>query len=60
MATFTIKYREVYEREDETVEAEEYVDEGDWITFKKTGPSGGYVQVLRVRGGEVHRIERGD
>ena len=63
MATFTItfagsSYDESKRTED--VEADNYIDEGEWITFRKSAPAPamGYDQVLRVRSKDVERIDR--
>ena len=59
MATFKITYAS---RKTEDVEADDFADEGDWITFRRLrGASGRGVQieqVLRVRAKTVSRIER--
>ena len=49
-------------KEDETVEADRFQDEGDWITFTQAPKSLGAarLQVLRIRGDDVERIERVD
>ncbi len=49
-------------KEDETVEADRFQDEGDWITFTQAAKSLGAarLQALRIRGDDVERIERVD
>jgi hypothetical protein len=67
MAKFKITFvRSTYEDQAENteeVEADDFVDQGDWITFRRTRDLAGGVdvqQVLRVRGKEVKRIDRQD
>lgn len=65
MAKFKINYETSTYDDDKTeeVEADDYVDQGDWITFRRLRDSAGGVdvqQVLLVRGKEVKRIDRED
>ena len=59
MVKFRITYR-VSTAKKEDVEADDYIDEGVWITFRnlRLGGAGKIGQVLRVRAAEVKRIER--
>jgi hypothetical protein len=58
VATFTILYYGSDERT-EDVEAEDYIDEGDWITFRDWDDGGRLIrQVLRIRQKDVKRIDR--
>ena len=60
MGTFKIVWKDP--KEDETVDADKFQDEGDWITFSQAAKSLGAarLQVLRIRGTDVERIERVD
>jgi hypothetical protein len=60
MGTFKIVWKD--SKEDETVDADRFQDEGDWITFTQAAKSLGAarLQVLRIRGNDVERIERVD
>ena len=60
MGTFKIVWKDA--KEDETVDADKFQDESDWITFTQAAKSLGAarLQVLRVRGADVERIERVD
>jgi hypothetical protein len=60
MGTFKIVWKDP--KEDETVDADKFQDEGDWITFTQAAKSLGAarLQVLRIRGTDVERIERVD
>jgi len=62
MATFTITYKQSMGEsvKTENVEADDYIDENEWITFRKL-PSAAQPlaeQVLRVRANKVSRIDR--
>jgi hypothetical protein len=62
MATFTITYKQSMGEsvKTEDVEADDYIDEGDSITFRKLPDTGrAHVeQILRVRARHVSRIDR--
>lgn len=47
-----------YDDREETVEADSYRDQGEWIEFRKAMAMGQVAQVLRVRGSEVIRIDQ--
>jgi hypothetical protein len=54
MATFRITHRGASGKK-EDIEADDYVDEEAWITFRKLSPKP--VQVLRIRAANVLRID---
>lgn len=57
MPTFRITYRQP-SREPEEVQAESYVDQPPWITFRVSNAKGDDENGLRVRAGDVERIEK--
>jgi hypothetical protein len=57
MPTFRITYRQA-SREPEEITAELYVDQPPWITFRVANAQGDDENNLRIRAGDVERIEK--
>jgi hypothetical protein len=55
--TFRITYRQP-SREPEEITAELYVDQPPWITFRVANAQGDDENNLRIRAGDVERIEK--
>ena len=58
MPKFMITYEASEGREPEEIEADTYVDDGEWIDFVNADES--RTRVLRVRTSEVGRVEATD
>jgi hypothetical protein len=61
VATFTITYSASAQNKEATtedVEADDYIDQGEWTTFRRFDGIGRVEQVLRVRQHDVKRIDR--